>query len=67
MLWSLGYPAQPHGLNTEGLKRRGFSADSISLLRKAYKTLYRQGLTLAEGHADLQAEAGNRTRRCRCW
>lgn len=54
---SLGYPAQPHGLNTEGLKRRGFSADSISRLRKAYKTLYRQGLTLAEAMPILQAEA----------
>lgn len=54
---AMGYPAQPHGLNTEGLKRRGFSADSISLLRKAYKTLYRQGLTLAEALPLLQAEA----------
>jgi UDP-N-acetylglucosamine acyltransferase len=54
---AMGYPAQPHGLNTEGLKRRGFSADSISRLRKAYKTLYRQGLTLAEAMPILQAEA----------
>lgn len=54
---AMGYPAQPHGLNTEGLKRRGFSVDSISLLRKAYKTLYRQGLTLAEALPLLQAEA----------
>ena len=47
-IMSLGYPAQPHGINSEGLKRRGFNADSISLLRNAYKTIYRKGLTLAE-------------------
>ncbi len=45
---ALGYPAEPHGINTEGLKRRGFSAESISRVRNAYKVLYRQGLTLAE-------------------
>lgn len=56
---AMGYPAQPHGLNTEGLKRRGFSADSINRLRKAYKTLYRQGLTLAEALPLLQAEVSD--------
>ncbi|MCD8524082.1 MAG: acyl-ACP--UDP-N-acetylglucosamine O-acyltransferase [Saccharospirillaceae bacterium] len=45
---ALGYPATPHGINSEGLKRRGFSQESITLIRNAYKTLYRQGLTLAE-------------------
>lgn len=48
-----GYPATPHGINTEGLKRRGFSADSISAIRSAYKTLYRQGLTMAEALEEL--------------
>ena len=50
---ALGYPAEPHGINAEGLKRRGFSKDSIMLVRKAYKTLYRQGLTLAEALEEL--------------
>ncbi len=50
---ALGYPAAPHGINAEGLKRRGFSKDSIILVRKAYKTLYRQGLTLAEALEEL--------------
>lgn len=43
-----GNPAEPHGINAEGLRRRGFSKDSITLIRNAYKTLYRQSLTLAE-------------------
>ena len=43
-----GYDAQPHGINAEGLKRRGFSADSIANIKRAYKTLYRQSLTLEE-------------------
>lgn len=40
-----GHMAKPHGLNTEGLKRRGFSSETISALKKAYKILYRSGLT----------------------
>ncbi|WP_430459722.1 acyl-ACP--UDP-N-acetylglucosamine O-acyltransferase [Thalassolituus sp. LLYu03] len=52
-----GYPAAPHGINSEGLKRRGFSADSIAMIRKAYKTLYRQGLTLAEALEILTPQA----------
>lgn len=41
-----GHMAKPHGLNQEGLKRRGLSADVLSQLRKAYKILYRSGNTL---------------------
>ncbi len=52
-----GYPATPHGMNSEGLKRRGFSADSIKALRNAYKTLYRQNLTLAEALEVLEQQA----------
>jgi UDP-N-acetylglucosamine acyltransferase len=40
-----GNSAQAHGINTEGLKRRGFTAAQIAQLRSAYKTLYKQGLT----------------------
>src|SRR6266581_2545914 len=39
-----GYPAKPHGTNNEGLRRRGFSADDIAAIRRAYKTLYRKDL-----------------------
>ena len=54
-----GQPAAPHGLNNEGLKRRGFSAESLAALKRAYKVLYREGNTLAEAQAKLAAEAAN--------
>lgn len=41
-----GSPAEAKTINTEGLRRRGFSADAISQLRRAFKILYRQNLTL---------------------
>lgn len=41
-------PATPFGLNTEGLKRNGFSKEAIVDLKKAYKIIYRQGLKLNE-------------------
>lgn len=43
-----GNPAKPHGINAEGLKRRGFSADAIRTIKQAYKAIYRQNLTLAD-------------------
>ena len=52
-----GYDAKPHGINAEGLKRRGFSADSITNIKRAYKTLYRQSLTLEEAKAALSEQA----------
>ena len=52
-----GYPAQPKGPNSEGLKRRGFSADEILALRRAYKTLYREGLSLDDAKAKIAAAA----------
>ncbi len=52
-----GNPAAPHGINSEGLKRRGFSAESIAAIKRAYKTLYRSGLPLAEAQAQIAAEA----------
>ena len=50
-----GYDAKPHGINAEGLKRRGFSADSILQIKRAYKALYRNGLTLEEAKIELAA------------
>jgi len=53
-----GNPAQPHGINIEGLKRRGFTREQINDLRNAYKLIYKSGLTLEEAKAALaQAEA----------
>lgn len=43
-----GNPASPHGINSEGLKRRGFSPEAILEIRRAYKTLYKSGLSLQE-------------------
>ena len=48
-----GYDAKPHGINAEGLKRRDFSAESILQIKRAYKTLYRNGLTLEEAKLEL--------------
>lgn len=48
-----GYDAAPHGINAEGLKRRGFGAERIAAIKRAYKTLYRGGLTLEEAKLEL--------------
>jgi UDP-N-acetylglucosamine acyltransferase len=49
-----GSPAEARNINVEGLKRRGFSSAAISALRRAYKVLYRQGMTVDEALAELQ-------------
>ena len=38
-----GQSAKPHGINSEGLKRRGFSSEDILAIKRAYKELYRKG------------------------
>jgi UDP-N-acetylglucosamine acyltransferase len=43
-----GNPAVPHGVNSEGLRRRGFTEDQIQHVREAYRILYRSELKLAE-------------------
>ena len=48
-----GNPAEPHGINTEGLKRRAFSREAIQAIRKAYKLLYRSGLPLEEAKQQI--------------
>lgn len=50
-----GNPCVPVGINVEGLKRRGFTAESISALRDAYKLIYRRGLPLSEACAEIRA------------
>ncbi len=52
---SSGNPCVPVGINAEGLKRRGFSPESISALRDAYKIIYRRGLSLDDARAELRA------------
>ena len=52
-----GNPAAPHGTNSEGLKRRGFSSGAVMAIKRAYKTLYKSGLTLEEAKAAIAAQA----------
>jgi UDP-N-acetylglucosamine acyltransferase len=52
-----GNPAEPRGINAEGLKRRGFAADAVAAVRRAYKTLYKSRLKLDEARAAIQAES----------
>lgn len=49
-----GNPCVPIGINVEGLKRRGFSPESIAALRDAYKIIYRRGLSLSDACAELR-------------
>jgi UDP-N-acetylglucosamine acyltransferase len=52
-----GNPARAHGVNTEGLRRHGFGKESSERLRRAYKLLYRSGLTLEEALQQLRNAA----------
>jgi len=49
-----GNPCAPYGINSEGLKRRGFSAEQIANVKHGFKVLYRSGLKLAEATAELE-------------
>lgn len=48
-----GSPAEAKNINAEGLRRRGFSKEDIAVLTKAYKIIYRRGLTLEEALREL--------------
>jgi UDP-N-acetylglucosamine acyltransferase len=48
-----GQPPEPRGINQEGLRRRGFTAEQIRNLKEAYRILYRAGLRLAEAREQL--------------
>ncbi|MFT5704081.1 MAG: UDP-N-acetylglucosamine acyltransferase [Shewanella sp.] len=52
-----GQPGIPRGLNSEGMKRRGFSKESQIAVRRAYKTLYRKGHTVEEALVALAEES----------
>ncbi len=63
-IMAFGYRAEPKGINTEGLKRRGFTTAQIDNIKNAYKVLYRNGLSfndaklyiteLSQEHKELQ-------------
>jgi len=52
-----GDPAEPHGTNSEGLRRQGFDQAAQQRLRNAYRLLYKRGLRLAEALETIEAEA----------
>ena len=50
-----GQPPRPRGINSEGLKRRGFSSDQIRNIREAYRLIYRSGKSRDEALAELES------------
>ena len=54
-IMATGNPAEAKSINSEGLRRRGFSPEEIATITKAYKIVYRRGLTTDEALAELDA------------
>ncbi|GAB3004446.1 acyl-ACP--UDP-N-acetylglucosamine O-acyltransferase [Psychrosphaera aestuarii] len=54
-LLAAGNGAEPKGLNSEGLKRRGFSSEQISAIKAAYRTTYRKGLSVADALSSIDS------------
>jgi UDP-N-acetylglucosamine acyltransferase len=52
-----GNRAQPYGINTVGLRRRGHTGETIDALKRAYRTIYRSGLGQDEMKRELEAQA----------
>jgi UDP-N-acetylglucosamine acyltransferase len=52
-----GHMASPYGINSEGLRRRGFTAQTIQSIKRAYRTLYRSGLSLEDAKHELEAQS----------
>jgi UDP-N-acetylglucosamine acyltransferase len=53
-----GQPAVPKGINSEGLKRRDFSAEQIRNIKNAYRLVYRKGLKLADAIEQIETVVG---------
>jgi UDP-N-acetylglucosamine acyltransferase len=53
-----GNPSAPHGINSEGLKRRGYSSATIMGIKRAYKALYKSGLSLDDAIAAIRLQLG---------
>lgn len=56
-----GSPAHPHGLNSEGIKRNGFSKEALKALRDAYKIIYRSNNTTEVAKEELKVLAAKFT------
>lgn len=55
-LMAQGNHCAPFGINVEGLKRRGFEKAEIHALRRAYKLVYRSGMSLEEAKGEIAKE-----------
>jgi UDP-N-acetylglucosamine acyltransferase len=53
-----GNPVGAQGFNQEGLRRRGFSAERIAVVKQMHRALYRKGLTLADACAEIESQRG---------
>ena len=51
-----GNRAITHGINVRGLRRRGFTSEDITELKRAYKTIYRSGLTMSKAIEAIEAK-----------
>jgi UDP-N-acetylglucosamine acyltransferase len=58
-IMAVGQPAVPHSVNSEGLKRRGFSTEQIRNIRRAYRLLYRSGVKLSAAVEQLEAASAD--------
>ena len=56
-LMAAGQPAVPRGINSEGLKRRGFDATQIRNIKEVFRLMYRSGLRLEEARESIKAVA----------
>ena len=56
-----GNMAKPYGINSEGLRRRGFTPDAIHRLKQAYRSIYRSGLSLEEIRRELRTQSAECT------
>ena len=54
-----GSPARPRGINSEGLKRRGFDAAQIRNIKNAYRLVFRRGLKLADAIREIEQQAAD--------
>ena len=52
-----GYRAEPAGINSEGMRRNGFTAEQISAVKDVYKTIYHRGIPFEEAKADILQRA----------
>lgn len=50
-----GHPAEPRGINAEGLRRRGFDSAAIAQIKSAFRTLYKSKLRLEQALEEMRA------------